>query len=169
MGLLPMIFRNPFKKENIKAFKELKSVVKKERFDLIHCHTPVGGVLGRLAARGYRKFGTKVIYTVHGFHFCKTAPKKNWLIFYPVEWLCSHWTDVLITINEEDYAFAQKHMRAKRVEYVPGVGIDLNKFAPEIIDDVRKLEKRTELGIKDTDTVFVSVGEINKDKSNEKD
>ena len=168
LGVIPhdiKIRRNPFKKENIIAYREIIKVIKEEKFDLVHCHTPMGGVLGRLAAKKYRKSGTKVIYTAHGFHFCKNAPKKNWLLFYPVEWLLAHWTDVLITINEEDYNLAKKHMHAKSVEYVPGVGIDLNKFAPNKMKKEEKSAKQASLGLNDGDKVFLSVGELNRDKN----
>ena len=95
--------RSPLKSENLKAYKQLKKIIDAEKFDLIHCHTPVGGVLARLAARKARKYGTKVLYTAHGFHFYKGAPLKNWLLYYPVEKFCSRFTDVLITINKEDF------------------------------------------------------------------
>ena len=100
--------RLPWKAANIKAYRELKAIIDREHFDIIHCHTPVGAMIARLAARDARKRGTKVIYTAHGFHFFKGAPVKNWLMFYPVEWLLAPLTDVLVTINKEDYAFAKK-------------------------------------------------------------
>lgn len=157
--------RIPWSKINLYAYKQLKNLLREIHFDIVHCHTPMGGILGRLTAKKYRKMGTKVLYTAHGFHFCRNTPKKNWLMFYPVEWLFARWTDVLITINEEDYALAQKHMHAKRVEYVPGVGIDLNKFAPHLITESNKSEKRAILDLCDTDKVFLSVGELDKDKN----
>ena len=97
------IKRNPFKMDNIKAIKQLKKIINDEKFDLIHCHTPMGGVITRLAAKKVRKNGTKVFYTAHGFHFYKGAPKINWMIYYPIEKYLSKYTDVLITINHEDY------------------------------------------------------------------
>lgn len=157
--------RIPWSKTNLNAYKQLKRLFSEIHFDIIHCHTPMGGALGRLAARKYREMGTKVIYTAHGFHFCRNAPKKNWLMFYPVEGVLSHWTDVLITINEEDYRFARKHMRAKKVRFVPGVGIDLNKYASDSMDEITKSAKRTSLGLNDQDKVFVSVGELDRDKN----
>lgn len=155
--------RNPFNLRNIKAYKQVVQLINKEKFDIIHCNTPIGGVIGRLAGKKC-KVG-KIIYQAHGFHFCKNAPLKNWLLYYPVEWLLAHWTDVLITINEEDYALAKKHMHAKRIEYVPGVGIDLSKFAPNKMTEEEKAAKRASLGLSVTDRVFVSVGEVNKDKN----
>ena len=159
--------RIPWSKTNLSAYKQLKKLFKEIHFDIVHCHTPMGGVLGRLAAKKYRKSGTKVIYTAHGFHFCKNAPKKNWLMFYPVEWLLAHWTDVLITINEEDYALAKKHMHAKRVEYVPGVGIDLQKFSSAVPDKGKNGEFRKSLGIAESGKLVLSVGELNANKNHE--
>jgi len=121
-------------------------------------------MITRLACRRVRKKGTKVIYTAHGFHFYKGAPKLNWLIYYPIEKICSYFTDVLITINKEDYALAQKKMKAKKVEYVPGVGIEVEKFANP---GVTREQKREELGIPQDAKLLISVGELNKNKNHE--
>ena len=156
--------RNPFHPANIGAFFKLRRLINTNDFDLIHCHTPVGGVLGRLAAAKARRQGTKVIYTAHGFHFYKGAPLVNWLIFYPAEKLCAPLTDLLITINREDYELARRKLRAKRVEYVPGVGVDLSRFTPSIPD--REATRRT-LGIPETAPLILSVGELNPNKNHE--
>lgn len=156
--------RNPLNKRNITAYRELKKLIDEEEFDIIHCHTPVGGALTRLAARKSRKHGTKVIYTAHGFHFYKGAPLKNWLLYYPAEKLCSYRTDVLITINKEDYALAKKKMKAKKIVYVPGVGIDLEKYSGV---SVNKSAKREELGVPEKAILLLSVGELNKNKNHE--
>lgn len=155
--------RNPLNLKNIRAYKQLVKLIQAEKIDYIHCNTPTGGLLGRLA--GKRCKVKKIIYQAHGFHFCKGTPLVNWLIYYPVERILSHWTDVLITINEEDYEFAKKHMHAKKVDYVPGVGIDLKQFSESIMDKAEKDEKRLSLGLKENDVVFTSVGELNKYKN----
>lgn len=148
--------RNPFKAGNITAYKKLKKIIDTGHYDIIHCHTPVGAALARLAAREARRKGTKIIYTAHGFHFYKGAPLLNWLIFYPVERWLAHDTDVLITINQEDYQRAQ-NFKAGKVVYVPGVGIDLKKFHADVAD---KSAKRKELGLSADDFVLLSVGEL---------
>ena len=161
--------RNPLHPSNVKAYRKLKKVIDEGNYDIIHCHTPVGGMLGRFAARHTRKRGTKVIYTAHGFHFFKGAPLLNWLVYYPAERWMAHYTDDLITINKEDYNRAQS-FKAKRVHYVPGVGIDLDKFAPPADATERqreKDEKRRELMLKPDDFVVLSVGEVNKNKNHE--
>lgn len=155
--------RNPFKLENLKAYKELKKVIDNGRYDIIHCHTPVGAMLTRLAAKQARKNGTKVFYTAHGFHFYKGAPAINWVLYYPVEKWLSRYTDVLITINKEDYERA-KAFKAGRVCYVPGVGIDLKKFNVDYVD---KEQKRKEIGVDSDDFVLLSVGELIPRKNHE--
>jgi len=149
--------------ENSLAYKQVKQLLDGDTYDIIHCHSPIGGLITRLAARKARKKGAKVFYTAHGFHFYQGAPKKNWLIYYPVEMVCSYFTDVLITINQEDYALAQKKMKAKKVEYVPGIGIDLKKFG-SVVDEVNK---RKELGVPDDAVMLFSIGELNKNKNHE--
>lgn len=156
--------RSPFNKGAIGAIKEIKEIVIENKYDIVHCHTPVAAMCTRLACRKARKNGTKVFYTAHGFHFYKGAPLKNWLLYYPVEKICAHFTDVLITINQEDYSLAQKKMKAKRIEYVPGVGIDLTKFGQVSVD---KDTKRKELGIPEDAKLLLSVGELNENKNHE--
>lgn len=155
--------RNPFRPQNLSAYKQLKEIIDREGYDIVHCHTPVGGVLGRLASIAARKKGTKVIYTAHGFHFYKGAPLVNWLLYYPVERWLAKYTDVLITINKEDYARAQK-FKAKKVCHVPGVGIDFERFYP----NQKKREKtRAALKIKEDDFALLSVGELIKRKNHD--
>ena len=154
--------RMPWKPKNWTAYRMLKAIIDEGEYDIIHCHTPVGAMIARLAALSARKKGTKVIYTAHGFHFFKGAPLLNWLLFFPVEWLLAPVTDVLITINREDYARAKRLMKAKRIEYVPGIGIDTGKFHP---DPAAYREKRRELGFSEKDFLILTVAEMTKNKN----
>lgn len=154
--------RSPFKKENITAYKQLKALIDGGNFDLLHCHTPMASILARFAARKARKCGMVLIYTCHGYHFFSGAPLKNWVMYYPVEKICARMTDVLININGEDYRLAQKKMRAKRIEYIPGVGINVDKFAETVVDSN---EKRREAGIPEDAFLVFSVGELNVNKN----
>lgn len=146
-------------RRNVRAFWQVEYLLDKGRYVFIHCHSPIGGVVGRLTGK---KTHTKVVYTAHGFHFYKGAPLKNWLVYYPVEKICSYMTDVLICINKEDYALAKKKMKAKKTEYVPGVGVDLDKFGGIKIS---KKQKRAELGIPDGKTWILAVGELSERKN----
>ncbi len=146
----------------LKSIRQVRDLLK-QRFDLIHCHSPVCAAIVRAEAQKYRKMSeTKVLYTAHGFHFYTGAPAISWLVYYPIEKLCSRWTDVLITINQEDYRRAKEKLKAKEVVYIPGIGIDTGKFA---YNDNRRERIRKELGLKDTDLILLSVGELNKNKN----
>lgn len=151
--------RSPISLKNIKAFSKLNKYLKENQVDLIHCHTPVGGVAGRIIGRWNKV--PRIIYTAHGFHFFDGAPKINWMIYYPIEKILSKFTDTLITINKEDYERA-KTFYAKSVEYVPGVGIDIEKIQSVKVD---KEQKRKELGLLMDDIVLLSVGELNDNKN----
>ena len=149
--------RNPFSASNIKAYKMLKSVIDNGDFDIIQCNTPVGSVIGRLAARGARKKGTKVIYIAHGFHFFKGSSKLAWLMFYPIERLLAHITDVLVTINREDYERASKKFKAKQIVHIDGIGVDLERIEST---PSNRSKVRREFGIGENDIVVISVGEL---------
>ena len=157
--------RSPFKFNNIKAIKQLKKICMKEKFEIIHTHTPMGSVVTRLAAKKARiKYHTRVIYTAHGLHFFKGAPLKNWVMFYPVEKYLSKYTDTLILINQEDYDLCNKKFKkCKDIQYVPGVGIDEEKFNFELSKKEKK-ELRESLGIKENDFVMIYPAEISKRK-----
>lgn len=155
--------RNPFTISNIRAYKQLKQIIDRENYDIIHTHTPVGSVVTRLAARGARKRGTRVIYTAHGFHFFTGAPLLNWLIYYPVERLMARHTDTLITINDEDYKRAKRTFKTD-VRYVPGVGVDPKRFKPRLTKKQRN-DLRRSLGLKPDDFVMIYPAELSKRKN----
>lgn len=154
--------RSPFSLQNIKAYKQLCNIIREYKIDYIHCNTPVGGLLGRLAGKKCKV--KKVIYQAHGFHFYKGAPLRNWLLYYPVEKWLAHYTDLLITINQEDYALAKKKIKAKKVAYVPGVGVDLTKYINVEVDKATKL---LEIGVPENAIVLLSVGELNENKNHQ--
>ena len=144
--------------ELLKSYRILKKAIETEKYAIIHTQSPIGGVICRLAARRARKrFGTKVMYEAHGFHFFEGAPKKNWLIYYKAEKFCSSFTDLQVTINQEDFRAANKNLHAKKVVYVPGVGVDTHKF--RATEDAR-VRVRQELGLDKDAVALLSVGEL---------
>ena len=156
--------RSPFSKGNLKAYKMLKQLVETEHYDIVHTHTPNASMIARLACRKARKQGTRVFYTAHGFHFFKGAPLKNWLMYYPVEKFCARYTDVLITINKEDFELAQKKLHVKKVCYVPGVGIDLERIKSVQAD---RCEVRKSMGVPENCILLLSIGELNVNKNHQ--
>ena len=158
------IQRSPFKLQNFHAYKELTSIINANKYSIIHCHTPLGGVLARLAARKARRQGTKVMYTAHGFHFYKGSPLINWLIYYPIEKVLASYTDCLITINKEDYNLAMDHrFKAECIEHVHGVGVDIEQFSP--IKEMYKRNLKMQFGYKPDDFLMFYAAEFNKNKN----
>lgn len=155
--------RSPFSPKNIEAYKALKKVIDSERFDLIHCHTPAVSFMTRLAARKARKNGTVVMYTCHGFHFHKSSPKKNWLLFYPVEKFLSRFCDYIVTINKEDFNRA-KTFHCKNVRYIPSVGVDINRIKKMSVD---KNAKKQSIGVPADKLLVISAGELIERKNHE--
>lgn len=157
--------RSPLSFDNIRGYRQLKKVVEKGKYDIVHCHTPNASVITRLVCQKFRKINElKVFYTVHGFHFYKRAPKLNWMVYYPVELFCSCFTDKLITINQEDYALAKKRFKAKEIHYVPGVGIDFSKFENV---QINRNVKREEIRVPQEAILLLSVGELNDNKNHQ--
>ena len=145
---------------NGRALARTVKLIKQEKYEFIHCHTPIGATLGRLAGRITH---TPVIYTAHGLHFFDGAPLQNW-VFYPIEKFLSRFTDVMILIKHEDYDRVKKHFHAKKVIFMPGVGIDTEKFYSHRIN---RDKMRESFGIKDDEFLLVSVGELSYRKNHE--
>ena len=155
--------RQPLKPANLKAYAQLKNLIDSEKFELIHCHTPVGGIITRLAAASSRKKnGTRVIYTAHGFHFFKGAPLINWLIYFTAEKFCSYFTDTIITINKEDFHNAETKLNAKKVCYVPGVGVDTDYFSGT---RGKRAELLSEISADENSIILLSIGELSDRKN----
>lgn len=145
--------------QNMRALRQVEGLMKQNGYAFCHCHSPIGGVVARIAGHRTR---TKVIYTAHGFHFYQGAPVMNWLVYYPVEKMLSRWTDVLITINHEDYKLAKKKFKMKKLTYVPGIGIDTQR---EGLSQKEKEEKRKELGIPQDAFLITNAAEFTPNKN----
>ena len=155
--------RSPLRlSKHLKAYRQLKKIIAEGEYDAIHTHTPVGSIVTRWAAKAARKNGTKVIYTCHGFHFYDGAPKKNWRLYYPIEKKMAKETDLLITINCEDYQRA-KHDFACPVKMIDGAGVDLARFQ-KTTKAQRKLARKQH-GINDDDFVIVYAAEFTENKN----
>ena len=156
--------RSPYSKQTITAYKQLESLMNQIQFDVIHCHTPMGSFLARLA--GHKLKVPKIIYTVHGFHFYKGAPVINNVIYRTAEKYMARYTDAILTINEEDYQNALKFKlrNGGNIYKIAGVGIDTKRFIDHF-DSYKSIRK--ELGFSDNDYIVLSVGELNANKNQE--
>lgn len=154
--------RSPISLKNKKAYDEIRKLQSKNKYDIVHVHTPVASFVTRLALKNEKDL--KVVYTCHGFHFYKGSPILNWILFYPLERLAAKWTDSLITINSEDFETANKFKLRNngQVSKMNGVGIEKEKYRVENFD---KSEYRNRLGLKDEDFVILVLAELNKNKN----
>ena len=152
--------KQPINSENWKAYKQLREVLK-QKYDIIHCHTPIVGMIVRTAAKKYRRKGTKVIYTTHGFTFTDRSTKKEWFVYHSVENVMSKLSDVIITINHEDYNNAKK-MHCPKVYVIPSVGLDNHRFANLRIN---RDEYRASFGVNSKDHMVLAVGELSSRKN----
>ena len=156
--------RSPKSPDNLKAYKQLKKLLSEVHYDVILCNTPMGGVVTRLAAKQTRKRGTKVIYMAHGFHFFQGSSKLAWLVYYPIEKYMAKYCDLLITINQEDYALAQKKFSKRtKIAHIHGVGVDEKRFHPAT--EAEQLAMRKAEGLSPADFVVLCTGELNENKN----
>src|SRR5699024_9499578 len=129
----------------------------KENFDIIHCNTPVGGLLGRICGKL-----TKVpiiIYSAHGFHFYKGANRINNFLYENAEKTLAKYTDAIITMNEEDYRAAEKFKLKENgnVYKINGVGVNTTDYQGVIKD---KASYKKTLNIPSNSTVLISMGDL---------
>lgn len=150
--------RTPFSTANLATLKQLKMIVNENAYDVVHCHTPVPSMLTRIAAMKSRRKGTRVLYTAHGFHFFKGSPIRNWLSFFPVEFLLSAVTDAIVTINSEDYQVARRLLLNRDSYYIRGIGVDATRF--KVLDASQKKRKRTELGYSEEQFLLLYIAEF---------
>lgn len=152
--------RNPFSGGITKSIRILKDILSKGSYDAILCNTVTGGLIGRIAAKSFRKNGLKVFYLNHGLHFFKGASLSRWAMGYPVEKAMAPLTDVLITINSADLEMAGKHLNIAALERIHGIGVNLNRFREYPLSDGDRALLRKSLGISPTDRVITYVAEI---------
>ena len=160
------IFEVPFKRSplsigNFKAFKKLIKIQKENNYDIVHVHTPVASIFGRLLKVKFPKL--KTIYTAHGYHFLKGGSKIGWLLYYPIEKVMAKFTDVTININSEDYEITKSKLKPKKSYLVKGVGIDLNSYKTLSYEEQKR--KKQELNIKDDEFVVIMIAELNENKN----
>ena len=153
--------KNPFSSQNLKAYRQISRILKEGNYDLIHCHTPIAGIIVRLAASKYRRKGTVVVYTTHGLAFTADSSFKSKLIYKNLEHFGSRFCDAIVTINREDYDSVSK-MRCKKVYYIHGVGIDTSKYEQVDID---RQAYRSSIGVSKNDIMILSVGELSDRKN----
>ena len=153
--------RNPLGIGNIKAFMRLMELQRINNYDIVHVHTPIAAIYGRLLKLRYKNL--KTIYTAHGYHFLKGGSKLARLVYYPIEKIMAKFTDVIININKEDFEITKEKLKPRSSYFLNGVGLDLSKYKKLSNDEI--LEKKKELGITDNDFIVLMIAELNKNKN----
>ncbi len=156
--------RDPYAVSNIHAYKKLKKILIEQKFNIVHCHTPIASAITRLASFKCRRNGTVVLYTVHGFVFSKDAPAKKWLLYLPLEWALSFITDGTITINNEDYNYLKKYNFATEGKFkINGIGIDPKRLKVDVL--ATKDDLRVHLGFNRKDLLVLYIAEFTSRKN----
>ena len=153
--------RSPLNISNLKALKKILKIQKENKYDIIHVHTPVAAIFGRLLKIRFPNL--KTIYTAHGYHFLKGGSKLGWLIYYPIEKVMAKLTDITININKEDYEITKNKLKPKKCYFINGVGLDLNLY--KRLNEEEKDKKRKELKIEKEDFIIIMIAELNENKN----
>lgn len=154
--------RNPLSLGNIKAFRKLIKIQEENGYDIVHVHTPIASIYGRLLKLKLK--GLKTIYTAHGYHFLKGGSKAGWILYYPIEKIMAKLTDVTININSEDYEITKNKLKPKSCYLVKGVGLDLNLYSNKLSKE-EAIEIRKTLGYKKDDFIVIMIAELNENKN----
>lgn len=147
----------------LRAPAAIRALVEAGDYDLVHVHTPVAAFLLRFALR-QRRQKPKVVYTAHGFHFHRNGKAAINAIFRTAERLAAPWCDALVTINREDFDAARAAGFRTRIEFMPGIGVDTRRWAPETVDAAAVQAVHRELGLTEGDVLFLMVAEFNPGK-----
>lgn len=155
--------RNPLSFSNLRAFFELLKLMKENKYIMLHAHTPVASFLGRIAGKMAKI--PHIVYTAHGFHFHEYGSKLRNFLYYRLEKFAGKFTDILITINKDDYKIANKVKICPRgkIVYVSGVGVDTNKVKIKSVEENR-LES-SEVCFPRKDPIILTIGRLEREKN----
>jgi glycosyltransferase EpsD len=151
--------RNPLHPSNLLAVWKLIRLIGKEKYDIVHCHNPSGGLYGRLAATLARTKPLRV-YTAHGFHFHPLGNRFTNALYRAIETFAGRYlSDAVLTINQWDYEQATTMMPAEKVHFTRGVGVSTDHFDPAKVTGEQRQAIRKELA-QDTRLVVTTIGEF---------
>jgi glycosyltransferase involved in cell wall biosynthesis len=147
----------------LRAPAAIRALVARGNYDIVHVHTPVAAFLVRFALRTLNP-RPRVVYTAHGFHFHRNGRPLTNSVFLFAERLAAPWCDALVTINREDFDGARSAGFVTRVEYMPGIGVDTQRWTPAAVAADAIAAVRRELGLAERDVLFLMVAEFNPGK-----
>ena len=140
--------RNPLDPRNLIGVpKQLRQLVSDNAYDVVHVHSPVAAFVLRFSLRKMRV--PRIVYTAHGFHFHADAGALRNVVFRTLERLAGRWTDELIVINTEDRDAARRlHLvPTGHLHHLPGIGVDLTRFAHRTLTEEEIQARRAALDL----------------------
>lgn len=148
--------------DNLRAMAQLRRLIREQSYDLIHVHTALAAFFTRAALWGMPA-RPRVINTVHGYLFDENTPWGKRSLLLGAERMTAGQTDLLLTMNGEDYALACRYGLAPVIRQIPGMGVD---FARLNVQDGRgREEMRVSLGLKQDDTMLLYPAEFSPRKN----
>jgi glycosyltransferase involved in cell wall biosynthesis len=144
---------------DLRAFFELQEILRRERFDLVHTHTPKPGILGRVAAR--RRGVPCVVNSVHGLYAMPDDPLVKRLPVLALERIAARFSDLEMYASEEDLIWARRIGLVKASRSVLlGNGVDLQRFDTSAVPSHHLTALRRELRIPEGALVVGAVGRL---------
>lgn len=156
--------RNPLNpSELFDTWARVRRIVIEGGYDIVHVHTPIAAFMTRYALRSLPPSDRpQVIYTTHGFHFYRGQGFLGHAAFHAMESLAARWTDYLVTINREDFEAARRFKRIsrERVRYIPGIGVDVTRYAEGAVVPDEIAAVRTGLDVPDDAFMLTMIAEF---------
>ena len=141
-----------------RSCRAIKQMLDAEKFDMVHVHTPVAALAGRVAAR--LAGVPNIVYTAHGFYFHEHMPWPKRALHIGLEWLAGRATDLLLTQAEEDAATARRLGLARGPIHAIGNGSDPARFRPALPEETARADIRASLGTPRDRPVILMVGRL---------
>ena len=121
----------------VKQVRQIRSLLKKHRPDIVYCHSSIAGGIGRMAALGMK---CKVVYNPHGWAFNMKGSQAS--AFRAIEKLLARMTDRIVCISKAEYMAAGKNFVATRTDAIPTIvdegedGLLVGVDAPQEVADM---------------------------------